>query len=160
MKKHTRKYTCRVEMFCYRSSSLTVIHFFICARRWIQKFHCFPTMWMCVKLLQLCPTLCDPIDCSPQAPLSMRFSRQEHWSGFLCPPPGDLPDPETEPVPLLSPALADRFFTTSATWEAPTMWMNNATKWSHTQIQETLITCVFHSKFNSKDANQASLDNL
>ena len=30
---------------------------------------------------------------SPQAPLSMGFSRQEYWSGLLCPPPGDLPDP-------------------------------------------------------------------
>ena len=26
-------------------------------------------------------TLCDPMDCSPQAPLSMGFSRQEYWSG-------------------------------------------------------------------------------
>ena len=31
-----------------------------------------------------------------QAPLSMRFSRQESWSGLPCPPPGDLPDPGTE----------------------------------------------------------------
>ena len=29
-----------------------------------------------------------------QAPLSMGFSRQEHWSGLPFPPPGDLPDPE------------------------------------------------------------------
>ena len=28
-----------------------------------------------------------------QAPLSTGFSRQEHWSGLPCPPPGDLPDP-------------------------------------------------------------------
>ena len=28
-----------------------------------------------------------------QAPLSMGFSRQEHWSGLPCPSPGDLPDP-------------------------------------------------------------------
>ena len=28
-----------------------------------------------------------------QAPLFMRFSRQEYWSGLPCPPPGDLPDP-------------------------------------------------------------------
>ena len=28
-----------------------------------------------------------------QAPLSMEFSRQEHWSGLPSPPPGDLPDP-------------------------------------------------------------------
>ena len=30
-----------------------------------------------------------------QAPLSMGFSRQEHWSGLSFPSPGDLPDPET-----------------------------------------------------------------
>ena len=44
-----------------------------------------------------------------QAPLSMRFSRQEYWSGLPCPPPGDLPNPGIEPV---CPALAGRFFTT------------------------------------------------
>ena len=32
-----------------------------------------------------------------QAPLSMEFSRQEHWSGLPCPPLGDLPDPGVEP---------------------------------------------------------------
>ena len=26
-----------------------------------------------------------------QVPLSIGFSRQEYWSGFSCPPPGDLP---------------------------------------------------------------------
>ena len=53
-----------------------------------------------------------------QAPLSMRFSRQECWSGLSCPPPGDLPNPGSEPASLMSPALAGRFFTTNATWEA------------------------------------------
>ena len=52
-----------------------------------------------------------------QAPLSMGFSRQEYWSGLLCPPPGDLPDPGIEPMSLMSPALAAELFTTSATWE-------------------------------------------
>ena len=33
------------------------------------------------KSPQLCPTLCSPIDGSPQAPWSLGFSRQEHWSG-------------------------------------------------------------------------------
>ena len=41
-----------------------------------------------------------------QAPLSMGFSRHEYWSGLLCPPPKDLPNPETEPTSLTSPALA------------------------------------------------------
>ena len=55
-----------------------------------------------------------------QAPLSMGFSRQEDWSGLPCPPPpGDLPNPGMEPTSLLSPALAGRFFITSAAWEAP-----------------------------------------
>ena len=46
---------------------------------------------------QSCPTLCDPMDCILPAPLSIGFSRQEYWSGFPCPPPGDLPDPGLEP---------------------------------------------------------------
>ena len=53
-----------------------------------------------------------------QAPLSMGFSRQEYWSGLPCFPPGDLPNPGIKPTSLMSPALAGRFFTTSATWEA------------------------------------------
>ena len=53
-----------------------------------------------------------------QAPLSMRFYRQEYWSGLPCPPPGGLLDPGTEPVSLSSPAQAGGFFTTSATLEA------------------------------------------
>ena len=43
-----------------------------------------------------------------QAPLSLGFPRQEYWSGLPLPAPGDLPDPEIEPVP---PALAGGFFT-------------------------------------------------
>ena len=43
-----------------------------------------------------------------KAPLSMGFSRQEYWSRLPCPPPGDLPNPGTEPA---SPALAGGFFT-------------------------------------------------
>ena len=53
-----------------------------------------------------------------QAPLSIGFSRQESCSGLPCPPPGHLPDPGIEPESLMSAALTDRFFTTSATWEA------------------------------------------
>ena len=48
-----------------------------------------------------------------QAPLSMEFSRQEHWSGLPFPTPGDLPSLGLEPVSLASPAVTGRFFTTS-----------------------------------------------
>ena len=52
-----------------------------------------------------------------QAPRSRGFSRQEHWSGLLCPPPGDFPSLGMEPVSLMPTALAGRFFTTGSTWE-------------------------------------------
>ena len=54
-----------------------------------------------------------------KVPLSMGFSRPEYWSGLPCPSSGDLPDPGIKPRCLSSPALAGRFFTNSATWEAP-----------------------------------------
>ena len=47
-----------------------------------------------------------------QAPLSMGFPRQEYWSGFPCPPSGDLPNPGIEPASPEFPALAGGFFTT------------------------------------------------
>ena len=54
-----------------------------------------------------------------QTSLSMDFSRQEYWSGFLFPAPGDLPDLGIERTSPVAPELAGRFFITSATWEAP-----------------------------------------
>ena len=60
-------------------------------------------MLCCVKSLQSCLTLCDPMDyIAYQAPLSIEFSRQEYWGGLPCPPPGDLSNPEIE---TRSPAL-------------------------------------------------------
>ena len=71
-------------------------------------------MLSCFSCVQLFTT---PWTAACQAPLSMGFSRQEYWSGLLLPPPRDLPDPGIKPATLMSPALAGRFFTTSATWE-------------------------------------------
>ena len=74
-------------------------------------------LYVCVhayKSLQLCPTLYDPVNFACQTLLSMGFSRQEYWSGLSCPAPGDLPNSGIDPVS----ALAGRFFTTNATWEA------------------------------------------
>ena len=44
-----------------------------------------------------CPTLATPWTVACQAPLSMRFSRQEYWSGLPIRSPGDLPNPAIEP---------------------------------------------------------------
>ena len=53
-----------------------------------------------------------------QVLLSIGFSSQEYWSGLPFPLPGNLPDPGMESRSPAPPALAGRFFTTSATWEA------------------------------------------
>ena len=53
------------------------------------------------------------------APPSMGFSKQEYWSRLSCPPPGSLPNPGTEPMSLISPALAGQFFATGTAWEVP-----------------------------------------
>ena len=66
---------------------------------------------MCV-----CPVMSDsviPWTVALQAPLTMEFSRQEYWSRLPFPSPGDLLDPG------MSPALADGFFTSSATVSQP-----------------------------------------
>ena len=47
-----------------------------------------------------------------EAPLSMGFSRQEHWSVLPFPSPGDLPDPRIEPMSPEPPALGDGLITT------------------------------------------------
>ena len=51
---------------------------------------------MKVSVTQSCPTLCDPMDCSPPGSSVMGFSRQGYWSGLPFPSLGDLPDPGIE----------------------------------------------------------------
>ena len=53
-----------------------------------------------------------------QAPLSMGFSRQEYWSGFPCPPPGDCPDPGIEPMSPVLPVPQVDFLPLSH-WGSP-----------------------------------------
>ena len=67
----------------------------------------------CCLVAKSCPVLCDPTDyVAQQAPLSMRFPRQEYRTGLSFPSPGDLPNPGIEATYPVSPAFADRFFTT------------------------------------------------
>ena len=71
---------------------------------------CLLSGFSCVRLRA------TPWTTAQQAPLAMRFSRWEYWSGLPCPPPGDRPNPGMEPTSLMSPALT--VFTNSATWDA------------------------------------------
>ena len=71
----------------------------------------------------------------------MGFSRKEYWGGLPFPPLGELPHAGIEPV---SPALAERFFTTSTTWEAQWKWKS----FSHVQL-----FCIPHSPWNYPGQN-------
>ena len=74
--------------------------------------------FLLAKLLQLCPNLCNPMNHSKPGSSVHGILRQEYWSGVPYPPTRDLPNPRTKPTSLLPPALAGRFFTNNATWEA------------------------------------------
>ena len=67
----------------------------------------------CARSLPLCQLFATLWTVACQAPVSMGFSKLGYWSGLPCPPPGDLPDPGTEPTYLMSPSLSGSFFTTS-----------------------------------------------
>ena len=54
-----------------------------------------------------------------QAPLSMRFFKQDCRSGLPFPSPGDCPDPGVKPWSLVFPPWVGEFLTTSVTWETP-----------------------------------------
>ena len=66
---------------------------------------CFSCVWL----------FATPWTAVLHASLSMGFSRQDYWSGLPFPFPGDLPDSGIELESLTYPALAGRFFTSSAT---------------------------------------------
>ena len=68
------------------------------------------------EVAQSCLSLCDPMDCSPQDPPSMEFSRQEYRSGLPFPSPGDLPNPGIE---TWVSSIVDRCFILWDTRESP-----------------------------------------
>ena len=57
-----------------------------------------------------------------QAPLPMKFPRQEYWIELPFLPPVGLSNPGIKPTTLVSPALVGGFFTTSATWDEITLF--------------------------------------
>ena len=66
--------------------------------------------------IRLCAT---PWTVAHQALLSVGFSRQEYWSGFPCPPPGDVPDLGIEP-------------------RSPSLWTDSLSSLSHFVVQQRL----------------------
>ena len=80
------------------------------------------TLHVClVKLLQSCLTLCDPIDCSHPGSFVHGILQARILELFPMPSSRNLLDSGTEPISLTFPALAGKFFTSSATWETPAL---------------------------------------
>ena len=65
-----------------------------------------------VCVCMLTQTLCDSMDCRPTGSSIHGIFQARIQSGLPCPPPGDLPDPEIEPMFPVVPALPSIFFTT------------------------------------------------
>ena len=70
------------------------------------------------KSLQSCPTLCNSLDCSLPSSSVHGILQAGILEWLPFPSPGDLLDPGIKPRSSVSPALAEGFFTTSATWKA------------------------------------------
>ena len=79
---------------------MTIVHAWVLSR--LSPVQFFATLWTVAH----------------QALVSTGFFRQEYQSGLLCPPQGDLLTQGSNLCFLCLPALAGRFFTTSAAWEA------------------------------------------
>ena len=97
---------------CIRTQGLEYIYQTSMKRKPFTLCSCMPSLFSLIWLFAI------PMNYSPQVFLSMGFSKQECWNGLPRPPLGNLPDPGTEPMSFMSPALAGRFFTTSVPWEA------------------------------------------
>ena len=111
---------------------------------------------MCVCL---CVCVLSRVQCSTtswtiahQAPLSMKFSKQEYLRGLPFFPPGDLPNPGIEPLSFMSPAFAAWLFTTSTTWEAHEMHLM-LTPNSHFIDEKTWLLDICHDMSKVKRFN-------
>ena len=94
----------------------------------------------------------------------MECFRQEYWSRWPLPTPGNLPNPEIDFTSLAFPALASGFFTTSITWEAPQKGAEDLNKHlskkerdgqkSHDKMHNTVRTGFGISKKKAPDSTK------
>ena len=74
--------------------------------------NCPPASLLLPIHAQLCPPLCDSMDCRPPgSSVHGIFFKQEYWTRLPFSPPRDLPNPR---IKLSSPALAGGFFSTES----------------------------------------------
>ena len=104
---------------------------------------------VCAKLLQLHLTLCNTVDCS-LPDFSVHEILQARILEWVAISIGDLPDPGIKLKSLMSSALAGRFFTTSATWEAPrdNFYTYEKLLYLSPNKKSTNENCTVHSSFS------------
>ena len=78
------------------------------------------------------------MDCSPEAPLSMVFSRQEYWNRLSFSPPADLPNPGIEPMSLLHSQAGSLPIPPPGKPNGE-MWEPNRTRWWNTEAGTNLV---------------------
>ena len=106
-------------------------------------------MCVCVcSVTQLCPTLCDPMDCNPARLLCPWNFPGKNIGTVAIPSPRDLSHPEIEPESPACPELAGRFLTTSTTWEA-----KSTIKWKLLSLVRLFVTPWTNSPWNSPGQN-------
>ena len=91
---------------------------------------------VCAKLLQLCPTLCNSMDCSPPG-CSVHGILQARKLEWVAVPSSRSSQPKIKHTSLTSTARAGRFFTTSATWEVPYIQVFNLKNLNYMQMRTT-----------------------
>ena len=98
------------------------------------------------KLLQSCPTLCDPMDCSPPGSSAHGViqARILKWVAMPSSRGSSWPRDQTR-VSYGLPALAGGFFTTSATWEAKEHLGSLGTPRNISKRGEEVLVCQLHS---------------
>ena len=84
---------------------------------------------MC-SVTQLCPTLCDPTDWSPPSSSDQDIFQARILEYIAISYSRRLSRPRDQTYVSVSPALAGRFFATSATWEAHDTQQNWKKTWS------------------------------
>ena len=96
------------------------------------------------KSPQSCPALCDTIDHSLQGSSVHGILQARILEWIAMPSSRDLPHPGMELAPLMSPALAGRFFTTSTTWEALVIMPILSEAEYYTSSHELLLHPLLH----------------
>ena len=107
----------QISLECHPLESFGDIHHAARQLKSLRKFYrkiSLLSMFSCSVMFN---SFATPWTAACQPPLSMRFSRQEYWSGLPFPSPGHLPNWGIEPTSFMSPAFAGRFFTAAPPWK-------------------------------------------